>query len=462
MLEPRLLLTTVAVLAPLVAAPVVARRKDGRSVSVTAAAISLVAIAVAVWFTAPAGGLLTVDSLAAAPALAFAFVMFGLFLTAPKNDVAGGECARLLICLSGTLALYCSESMILALAGFAVSAVPLMGRQSDSLGDDPVRPYAQPRIMLALSTALLASGLFVFATSDNNSHIWAFALVTTAALMRSGIFPFHSWLITACEQPNPLPFAALISGQAGAFVIARLALPLFPEAAQAALPVVSNITLIGTLFAAFLTLGERAPRRILALLIASQSGFVLSGLEMRNVQGITGSLVQWIVMAFTSSGLLLILRCVEVRFGDLVNHPFAGLGARVPRLAAFFLILGLGLVGIPGTLGFCSEDLLFHGALEAHPLLGVALPLATALCAITVLRLFFSLFRGRRALAVPVMADVLPRERWFLLAVVLFLVVAGMVPRDIVASRVGPADSISSILTNKSTAKQIASHGDAR
>jgi hypothetical protein len=97
MLEPRLLLTTVAVLAPLVAAPVVARRKDGRTVSVIAAAISLVAIAVAVWFTAPAGGLLTVDSLAAAPALAFAFVMFGLFLTAPKNDVAGGECARLLM-----------------------------------------------------------------------------------------------------------------------------------------------------------------------------------------------------------------------------------------------------------------------------------------------------------------------------------------------------------------------------
>jgi hypothetical protein len=84
------------------------------------------------------------------------------------------------------------------------------------------------------------------------------------------------------------------------------------------------------------------------------------------------------VVSAASMGMACVLRAVEVRVADaLAPSGPLGLAVRAPRLAVFFLVCGLSLIGLPGTLGYCAEDLLFHGALESHPLLGVALPLAT-------------------------------------------------------------------------------------
>jgi NADH-quinone oxidoreductase subunit M len=107
--------------------------------------------------------------------------------------------------------------------------------------------------------------------------------------------------------------------------------------------------------------------------------------------------------------------------------------AHAPRLAVFFAVFGLALVGLPGTLSFCSQDLLIHGTLASHPLTGLLLPAATAMNAVTVFRLFARLFLGTRRTGFTVMADALPRERWILAAGVLFVVAGGLFPNAIVS-----------------------------
>jgi NADH-quinone oxidoreductase subunit M len=111
-------------------------------------------------------------------------------------------------------------------------------------------------------------------------------------------------------------------------------------------------------------------------------------------------------------------------------------------LAVFFLVCGLALVGLPGTLGYCAEDLLFHGALASHPLLGLSLLIATALNAIHLVRLYSHLFLGRRVDEVPGIPDALPRERWALAACVVFLVAAGVLPGKLVAWRAASAERL--------------------
>ncbi|NBP25995.1 MAG: hypothetical protein EBU81_15915, partial [Proteobacteria bacterium] len=104
------------------------------------------------------------------------------------------------------------------------------------------------------------------------------------------------------------------------------------------------------------------------------------------------------------------------------------------------LICSLALIGLPGTLGYCAEDLLFHGALSIHPFLGVVLPLATAFNAINLFRLYSLLFLGvlpKRVIDVP---DALPRERWPLTACIVVLVGLGLAPRGIIA-QMAPPDS---------------------
>ena len=157
------------------------------------------------------------------------------------------------------------------------------------------------------------------------------------------------------------------------------------------------------------------------------------------MEGITGALVQWIVVSISSVGLAILLRSVEERYGSLAYQRFAGLGAKVPRIAVFFLLFALALVGFPGTLGFWPKTCFSTAPLEAHPFIGIALPVATALIAIRLLGLFSSMFLGRLGSSVPAVADAMPRERWVLTAMIALLVVAGLVPQTFIDSRARPA-----------------------
>ena len=440
MAAARLALTTVSIAAPVVGAVVATGQERPRKIGFASAAVSLAALIAAVWLTPAASAVLAVDALAAAPALAFAALVAASFLIAPSADLSGANCRDLLLCLAGALTLYCAHNPFLLIAGFAVSALPLLIPRAARGRRSPLKAS----IALGLATLLLAAGSILLMTATSGTAaMFALAAVLLASLIRSGVFPFHSWLFSACERP--LPFVAVLSGQAGALVIARLALPHFPQTALSALPYITNLTIAGSLFTALVALGEVDPKRTLALLRASQNGFIVSGLTSGGLEGITGALVQWVVAAVALPGLILVLRCLEARYSDLSRQEFDGLAARTPRLAAFFLVFSLALVGLPGTLGFCSAELLFHGVLEAHPIFGLALPVAAAISAIVLLRLFSRIFWGRNRTHVPPMPDALLRERLALTAMTLFLIALGLLPHGLITSRVAPAEKLAAL-----------------
>ena len=187
---------------------------------------------------------------------------------------------------------------------------------------------------------------------------------------------------------------------------------------------------------------EGSARRILALLVLSQSACILAGLESATQEGITGALVHCIVVAAATTGLFSVLRLMEVRFGrSFTAAEYLGLARYTPRLAVLFAVCGLALVGLPGTLGFCSEDLLIHGTLVSHPQIGLLLPVATAMNAVSLFRLFSKIFLGARAGGVYGVTDAVPRERWVLAAIALFLVVAGLTPATILGFRTQAAQA---------------------
>ena len=78
--------------------------------------------------------------------------------------------------------------------------------------------------------------------------------------------------------------------------------------------------------------------------------------------------------------------------------------------------------------------------------LRIALPLATALSAIQLLRLFSWIFLGRHIRAVPAVADALARERWAFTAAAVFLITAGLVPQPVIASRAAAAHVLDSLV----------------
>ena len=98
----------------------------------------------------------------------------------------------------------------------------------------------------------------------------------------------------------------------------------------------------------------------------------------------------------------------------------------MPLLATGFLFLGLGSIGLPGTIGFLGEELLGHALGHNVGSLAVVL-LASALNGITVLHVYFRLFCGARD-AAPQGQRLRLRERLGIVALVFSMIAASLVP----------------------------------
>jgi NADH-quinone oxidoreductase subunit M len=392
---------------------------------------------------APAG-----ESLEEALMVLYSCLTLGATLVLPRRDCSSGTIGGILFLLGSTLLAYSTDDLRILLAAWIVSAVPFLREQWFG-----ARTW-RPRLGLLLSSAALALAIALIAASGDTMSIGGlihrspggmavFGLLVAAVVFRKGICPAHAWVADAAEGGAVIPTALLLNGHFGAMLVARLIVPLFPNTARDLFPLLSYLAMATALYVAIRALTENSPRRLLAYLALSQSACILAGLESRTMEGVTGALVHWVVVTVSTMGLFGIVRLLEVRFGEnLTASRHLGLAEHAPRLAVFFIVFGLALVGLPGTLSFCSQDLLIHGTLASHPLTGLLLPIATALNAVSVFRLFARLFLGRRRTGFTVMADALPRERWILAVGVSFVVLGGLFPNAIVARRAAEAESV--------------------
>ena len=193
----------------------------------------------------------------------------------------------------------------------------------------------------------------------------AFGLLVAAVVFRKGILPAHAWVADAAEGGPAIPTALLFNGHFGALLVAKVIVPVYATTTVKLFPILSYLAIATALYIAIRALTENSPRRLLAFLALSQSASILAGLESQTAEGVTGALVHWFVVTVSTVGLFGILRLLEVRFGEnLTASKHLGLGEHAPRLAVSFAVFGLALVGLPGTLSFCSQDLLIHGTLS--------------------------------------------------------------------------------------------------
>jgi len=441
--HPVLALTVVAIAAPWLAAILTAvSHRQTRAIGFVACLMSVMA-SVLMLRAAPAS-----ESLPEALMVLFSCLALGATLVLPLRDCNSRTMGGILFILGSTLLAYSSENLLVLLLAWVLSAVPFFVAQWFR-----ARTW-RPQMGLLLSSISLALAIALIAASGHNMSIdglkgqspggmAVFGLLVVAVVFRKGICPAHAWVADAMEGGPAIPTALLLNGHFGAFLVARLIVPLFPRTAHNLFPVLSYLAIATALYIAIRALTENSPRRLLAFVALSQSACILAGLESGTAEGITGALVHLYVVSISTMGLVGILRLLEVRFGEnLTASKYLGLAEHAPRLAVFFIVFALALVGLPGTLSFCSQDLLIHGTLATHPQTGLLLPLATAMNAVSVFRLFARLFLGRRRTGFTVMADALPRERWILTAGVLFVVLGGLFPNAIVAQRSAEADKV--------------------
>jgi NADH-quinone oxidoreductase subunit M len=274
---------------------------------------------------------------------------------------------------------------------------------------------------------------------DSESSFWVLSAFIIAAVIRKGIFPFQVWITAAFSEGPLLLTALLLNTHAGAYLVARAVLPMVRDAESVAIPVLTALALLTAGYTSIIAVAEKSPRRLIALLLASQSAFILAGMASARPEGRAGALAQWIAIALASVGLASVYSLIEARVQTRFDTSrYLGLAAQMPRAAVFFAVFGLASVGLPGTFGCWAEGVLFRSAFDRWHFMSLVLPLATALNAIHVSRLCARLFLGSAGREFTGVPDARPRERNVLVACAALLVLTGIFPGPVM-SRIASA-----------------------
>ncbi len=398
--------------------------------------LALLATAVA-WavqhFTDSAGGgpLFRVDELSAPLLPVVALLHLLTAATTSRSKAERLAPARFLLSLALRLAAFAAlQSWLLIPLLIACVVPPYFDLRSRG---KPTRVYA---VHMAAFVLLLLLGWVTSAAGQKELGAVLFVL---AALVRGGVLPAHVWVSDLFANGSLSSALLSVGPLVGVYAAVRLAVP---DAPAWVLPVVTVLSLVTAVYSAGLAVVQTELRRFIAHLFVSFASLVFVGLEVHTIESSTGALALWFSLMLSATGLGLVVRAVEDRYGRLSLNVHHGLYERSPLLAVGFLVCGLACVGFPGTVGFVSAELLVDGTLHANPWVGVSVIAVAALNGIAVLRAFWMLFTGRR---VPATAAELPLSRAERLAVVglcVLLVAGGLYPQPELDSRVKAADAL--------------------
>ena len=219
--------------------------------------------------------------------------------------------------------------------------------------------------------------------------IWmAFGFLVVGASIKLALFPLHQWLPNAYTYA-PSVVSAFLSATAtkvAYYFLVRILLTVFGVAfvfegmglGAVLLPLSLTAMFVGSVAAIYQT----DLKRLLAYSSVAQIGYMTLGLSFASVTGLTGGLVHLFNHALMKGGLFLVAACVVFRVGSSSIDDLRGLARRMPFTAAAFVLGGLALVGIPGTVGFVSKWYLVLAALERDGFFVAFLILASSLLAV--------------------------------------------------------------------------------
>ncbi len=268
--------------------------------------------------------------------------------------------------------------------------------------------------------------------------IIAGALLTIAALLRSGIFPLHCWMTDLFEKATFGTALLFVAPMTGAYAVMRLVLPIAPDWALQSIAVVSLFTAV---YAGGMALVQHEARRFYCYLFLSHSSLVLVGMELVTPIGVTGALLVWLSVGLSLAGFGLTLRCIESRIGRVSLDQYHGLYDHTPTLGALFLVTGLASIGFPGTVGFVGAELLIEGAVTVYPFVGMAVVIAATLNGIAILQAYFRVFTGARYVA-SLSLRVRTPERVAVLIFTALILGGGLFPQPRVTSRYHAAEAL--------------------
>jgi len=210
-----------------------------------------------------------------------------------------------------------------------------------------------------------------------NVQMWLFVAFLASFGVKAAVWPLHTWLPDAYGQaplPGTIMLAAVLS-KMGAYGFLRFAVPMLPQAAAAAEPLMFTLGVVAVIYISFVALAQTDMKRMIAYSSVAHMGVIIIGIFTFTVEGIEGALFQMLSHGIVIAGLFVCTGVLLSRGETLVLSRLGGLAARMPVYAALLMLFSLANMGLPGTSGFVGEILVIVGAMKVNfwvSLLGAA------------------------------------------------------------------------------------------
>lgn len=198
---------------------------------------------------------------------------------------------------------------------------------------------------------------------------------------KAAIFPLFSWLPDSYPTA-PTTITAVFAGlltKIGVYVLIRFHTLTQMDDLGPVILVIAGLTMVIGVAGA---LAQDDVKRILSFHIVSQIGYMLMGLGLFTLGGVTGAVLFLVHHMPVKTILFLVGGLIEEREGTSALDRIGGLASRQPLLAVLFAIPALSLAGIPPFSGFVAKLALVDAGIEA-----VAIPIVVVALANSVLTL---------------------------------------------------------------------------
>jgi NADH-quinone oxidoreductase subunit M len=218
-------------------------------------------------------------------------------------------------------------------------------------------------------------------------QMWLFAAFAVAFAIKVPMWPFHTWLPDAHVEA-PTAGSVILAGvllKMGGYGFLRLAIPLFPTAAEAFAPVIGILAVIGIVYGALVSLVQPDMKKLVAYSSVSHLGFVMLGIASFTTTAVTGAVYQMLNHGISTGALFFLVGMLYDRRHTREISEFGGIKSVMPWYSAIFLLICLSSIAVPGFNGFVGEFLILVGSWPFSPRLTALAVLGVILAAAYVL-----------------------------------------------------------------------------
>ncbi|CAB4647156.1 unannotated protein [freshwater metagenome] len=254
-----------------------------------------------------------------------------------------------------------------------------------------------------------------------------------AFAIKAPLVPFHTWLPDAAKAATPGTSVLLLGvlDKVGTYGMIRFCIALFPDASKTFTPLIITLAVISILYGAFMAIGQRDIKGLIAFTSISHFGFITMGIFAMTTQGMSGATLYMVNHGFSTAALFLIAGWMIMRRKSSTISDFGGLQRVTPVMAWAFFIAGMSSLALPGLSSFVSEFLVLVGTYTRYPVAAIIGTLGIVLAALYILIPIQKVLHGPTTAGNESLTDLSLKEKIAIAPVIAIIVVMGFYPKPV-------------------------------